>query len=223
MLVNATRGHEGALAAIRSGDTYVTPNQFNELVAGGLDAGPSLNKRGSASSPGLKPATSLAAWSSKRRSDHSLEHRGAAMLPSRHSLGLRMASDDDGSDLGQLHHANAPRLVNPDLAGATMSTYNTLTAGIRCPHCGNDTDVRIDFRFGLRDQLEYRLGDRLAWEGKGVRTPAGRPPDGDFEGEGYTECSVCGNSFWTRIHVRADVIETVEVDWDREEYPCRPS
>jgi hypothetical protein len=94
---------------------------------------------------------------------------------------------------------------------------------MRCPHCGNETDVRIDFRFGLRDQLDYRLGDPLIWEGKGVRTPAQRPANGDFEGEGYTECSVCGNAFWTRIRVRGDIIETVEVDWDREEYPRRPS
>lgn len=103
-----------------------------------------------------------------------------------------------------------------------MSTYNTLLATMRCPHCCNVTDVQIDFRFGLRDQTDYRVGDTLQWEGRGTRTPSQRPPNGDFDGEGYAECPLCGRSYWSRILVKEDVLSDVAVDWDREEYPCEP-
>ncbi len=103
-----------------------------------------------------------------------------------------------------------------------MSTYNTLTSELQCPHCGTVVVVRIDFRFGLRDQLEYRLGDRLIWEGRGTRTPSQRPVDGCFQGEGYTECPQCGNAFWTQVNVQSDILVDATVDWDREEYPYAP-
>jgi len=35
LLIQAQRGHAGALSELRAGPTYVTPNQFNEFVAGG--------------------------------------------------------------------------------------------------------------------------------------------------------------------------------------------
>jgi len=35
LLIHAQRGHPGALAEVQAGTTYVTPNQFNEFMAGG--------------------------------------------------------------------------------------------------------------------------------------------------------------------------------------------
>ncbi len=46
LLVQATRGHSGALRAIRGGDTYVTPNQFKEFIAGGAGRRAFLEREG---------------------------------------------------------------------------------------------------------------------------------------------------------------------------------
>lgn len=98
-----------------------------------------------------------------------------------------------------------------------MSIYNTLLTRAICPHCGALCDVRADFRFGLRDLIEYRLGDRIRWEGKGVRTPAHRPPGGNYVGPAYTECPNCGKPFWLRIAVEADELASVEPTKTREQ------
>jgi hypothetical protein len=99
-----------------------------------------------------------------------------------------------------------------------MSIYNTLVTEARCPYCGASCEVRADFRFGLREQRDYRLGDRLQWEGKGVRTPTHRPPEGNFVGEAFTECPSCGREYWLLIAVESDVIASAATDMDREDY-----
>jgi predicted RNA-binding Zn-ribbon protein involved in translation (DUF1610 family) len=98
-----------------------------------------------------------------------------------------------------------------------MSVYNTLIVPIVCPHCGNDVELRADFRFGLRDQLDYRIGEPVIWEGRGVRTPDRRPAGGNFDGEAYSECPSCGREIWLLIHVRDDLIAGAELDQDRED------
>ncbi len=99
-----------------------------------------------------------------------------------------------------------------------MSVYNTLITQAECPHCGACREVRADFRFGLRDQIEYHVGDRLVWEGKGVRTPPHRPRDGNYSGEAYTECPNCGRAYGLVVTVESDVIAAAGTDWEREDY-----
>src|SRR5881296_365854 len=100
-----------------------------------------------------------------------------------------------------------------------MSVYNSLLTRARCPWCGKQSDIKADFRFGLRDLREYRLGDKIVWEGRGVRTPSRRPPGGNYTAEAYSECPNCGKPFWLRIVVQEDLIAEAQVDLDREEYP----
>ncbi len=103
-----------------------------------------------------------------------------------------------------------------------MSVYNTLTTQAVCPHCGVESTVEAEFRFGLRELIHYQLGDRLTWEGRGVRTPNRRPEGGNYVGEAYTECPNCGESFYVLIHVESDILVRTETDWDREDYGERP-
>ncbi len=98
-----------------------------------------------------------------------------------------------------------------------MSVYNTLLTDLVCPHCGARSAVRADFRFGLRDQTDYCVGDLVIWEGRGVASPRRRPPDGDFVGEAYTECPNCGKPVWLLIRVERDRIVAADVDADRED------
>ena len=44
-----------------------------------------------------------------------------------------------------------------------MGLFNVLNAPIQCLHCGQEYAGRIQFKFGATRQLEYRLGDTLAW------------------------------------------------------------
>jgi hypothetical protein len=99
-----------------------------------------------------------------------------------------------------------------------MSLYNYLEVTARCPHCGTVSTFDTEFRFGLRELTSYRVGDRLTWEGKGVRTPAHRPEDGNYVGEAYAECPVCKRDFWLNVCVEHDVITSYEVDADRPGY-----
>jgi len=99
-----------------------------------------------------------------------------------------------------------------------MSAYNSLFTDATCPACGCRSEVQADFRFGLRDQLDYRLGEKMRWNGKGLRTPAMRPLNGDFSGEAYTECPCCGRDFWLLVEVESDVILRAETDWERDDY-----
>ncbi len=99
-----------------------------------------------------------------------------------------------------------------------MSVYNTLITCAECPYCREFNEVHADFRFGFRDQTDYRIGDMLTWEGKGVRTPRNRPDGGNFSGEGYTECPGCQQSFWLIIDVEDEILVRSQTDWDREEY-----
>lgn len=44
-----------------------------------------------------------------------------------------------------------------------MGLFNVLNVPIQCPQCGHEFEGRIQFKFGATRQLEYRLGDKLAW------------------------------------------------------------
>ncbi|MBD2769650.1 hypothetical protein IC235_17305 [Hymenobacter sp. BT664] len=44
-----------------------------------------------------------------------------------------------------------------------MGFFNALNVPIQCLHCGQEYAGRIQFKFGATRQLEYQLGDTLAW------------------------------------------------------------
>ncbi len=99
-----------------------------------------------------------------------------------------------------------------------MSAYNTLRAVVRCPRCSSEAEMEIEFKFGLLDFRDYRLGEQIDWGNRGLRSPASRPKDGNFCGDGYVECPVCGKDFWVDICVQHDLIERVDVDPTRPGY-----
>lgn len=44
----------------------------------------------------------------------------------------------------------------------------------------------------------------------------GRPSTGDLDGEGDTECTICGRDFFVLVRVRSDIIVSVEADHTRQ-------
>ncbi len=99
-----------------------------------------------------------------------------------------------------------------------MGTYNILTTTIRCPHCGTDSEMDINLYFGYLDLIQYKLMGRYAWWPRKAVHNGGRPADGNLDGEGYTECPACSCDFFVVVHVRADVIMSVEPDTTRPGY-----
>jgi hypothetical protein len=99
-----------------------------------------------------------------------------------------------------------------------MGLYNLLDLVIRCPHCRVESRMDADFRFGWMNLDRYHLGDRLLWDGGGVRVPRRRPPGGNFTGDAYAECPSCQRDFWLTVTVCDDVIERAEVDPTRKGY-----
>lgn len=92
-----------------------------------------------------------------------------------------------------------------------MSLYNTLNLELTCPHCRSDIQAEAEFRFGELSLKTYRLGDRLQWESAQRRPPVGRPKDGDYDGEAYIECPLCGKDFWLLISVKNDIIQSAQL------------
>lgn len=99
-----------------------------------------------------------------------------------------------------------------------MGVYNTLELITLCPRCEVVSPVEVEFRFGLVNLDTYRLGDDLRWIGVGHSQPHSRPPNGDFDGEGYAECLACHKDFWMMIYVRKDVIASATVDHTKMGY-----
>lgn len=101
-----------------------------------------------------------------------------------------------------------------------MSMYNILKCVIRCPRCGNTSNMDVEFRFGLLDLGVYVLGDIIKWSegGRGLRYPQVRPDNGNYTGEGYAMCPVCQKDFWLTITIKADYIECADVDINKSGY-----
>lgn len=99
-----------------------------------------------------------------------------------------------------------------------MSGYNLLEVWIQCPRCGSVGLATAEFRFGLFEFRDYKIGDRLEWGDKGYRFPRRRPSNGDFDGEGYVECQFCGRDYWVLIGIRADIIASTSVDPTKQGY-----
>lgn len=93
-----------------------------------------------------------------------------------------------------------------------MATFNQLPARLRCPRCNGEADITVDLYFGVRDQLNYKLGDKYCWTSSPVVKNGGRPPEGDLDGEGYAECPLCRKDFFVIVRVRKDILESVQPD-----------
>jgi hypothetical protein len=52
-----------------------------------------------------------------------------------------------------------------------MGFFNELITNVECSNCGNSCEARIQFKFGDTSQLEYKIGDKLAWGGNDVGRP----------------------------------------------------
>ncbi len=63
------------------------------------------------------------------------------------------------------------------------------------------------------------LGDKYPWTkgSKSVKN-GGRPEQGNYEGEGYTECPSCKKDFWVKAIVEKDVLVSIQVDNEKEPY-----
>ncbi len=99
-----------------------------------------------------------------------------------------------------------------------MAMFNYLMLTIICPRCGAEAEMEADFRFGLRDLTYYRIGDRLRWDGMGVKTPETRPEDGNYDDEAYVVCPHCELDFWLAVSVRHDIIARATVDTTKQPY-----
>jgi hypothetical protein len=100
-----------------------------------------------------------------------------------------------------------------------MGTYNTVVGVLTCPHCGVKGEVRAECRFGDTGEMNtYHPGDTYAWRpGKAVQN-GGRPPDGNCDGDGYTECSHCGQDFFVTVPIRGDQIQEMWPDLTKPPY-----
>jgi hypothetical protein len=95
---------------------------------------------------------------------------------------------------------------------------NTVYCDIACPKCGAKVTSGVGFRVGSVDQLSYKLGETLKWEGPRQR-PAMRPKDGNLKTVGYFECDNLKCETWADcypevqealITIRSDVIAEVQ-------------
>jgi len=100
-----------------------------------------------------------------------------------------------------------------------MGIINILTANISCPNCKEQSDFKIQFRYGETWNYEYKLGDVLKWGGnevgkKGVKKVA-------VEGIGGP-CPKCGTRFLNfEIEIKNDRIDNVKGLDHEKEYPSK--
>jgi hypothetical protein len=101
----------------------------------------------------------------------------------------------------------------------TIRGTNTLYHDITCPHCGKPVSSGIGFQAGVIKRLNYKLGDKITWEGQ-IARPATRPPNGDLKTIGYFNCDNPRCSTWqdcfpevqeALITICGDTITAVEV------------
>ena len=64
---------------------------------------------------------------------------------------------------------------------------NTLHHELDCPRCGAKVSSGIGFQVGAIKRANYRLGERISWDGPVVR-PAERPQSGNLRTIGYFNC-----------------------------------
>lgn len=70
-----------------------------------------------------------------------------------------------------------------------MGAYNLLRLRERCPRCGRDAELLLQFKYGDTWQIEYELGAVLKWGGNDIGSPQARRVVLDAAAE---PCSSCG-------------------------------
>lgn len=99
-----------------------------------------------------------------------------------------------------------------------MGTFNYLVATAACPFCGEIQEMSIESKFGLRNQLTYRIGDAVRWVPRRIYRNGGRPAKGAVGEWGYADCSSCGRDFFVQIEIDEDVIKAVRPSGDYRPY-----
>lgn len=74
-----------------------------------------------------------------------------------------------------------------------MGAFNVLTVATRCPTCGEQVELRLQFKYGDSWQLEYRLGDELRWGGNETGRPGARRVLLDAASESCPNCGADGD------------------------------
>ena len=49
-----------------------------------------------------------------------------------------------------------------------MDVYNTLIVNSKCFNCKQETQIKIQFRYGDTWDYEYKIGERMRWDGNNV-------------------------------------------------------
>lgn len=91
-----------------------------------------------------------------------------------------------------------------------MSAYNTVSVKLKCPVCGSDVTVPVQFKYGNTWQFHYDIGETLRWGGNdiGERGKKRVVVDGVVAGK-CPNCSYDGE--WNAyIHVENDRVVRVE-------------
>jgi hypothetical protein len=90
-----------------------------------------------------------------------------------------------------------------------MSAYNTVIIDLGCKCCGSVSTRTVQFKFGNARQLEYRVGDVLAWGGNdiGVAGQLSVVVDGVVEGS----CRSCGLDKEWSVYVQLERDRIVRV------------
>ena len=52
-----------------------------------------------------------------------------------------------------------------------MAAYNILETEIKCNNCGNNTTIKLQFKFGDTWQFQYRINDKIRWGGNDIGIP----------------------------------------------------
>jgi len=99
-----------------------------------------------------------------------------------------------------------------------MAIYNNMQYSGICPRCGLEQQFCAQLHFGLRDLIDYRIGDSVQWVGRKAVQNGGRPPDGTTVAEGYVVCPSCELDFFIEVTVHNDRIIKLSNDSSREPY-----
>ena len=99
-----------------------------------------------------------------------------------------------------------------------MGAFNEIAWAGTCPRCQCSTEFQVEVKVGLKDQLNYRIGDQYQWvTGRSVQK-GGRPDGGNIVAEGYTECPNCQKDFFVDVVIEQDTVCGAKVDPTREGY-----
>jgi hypothetical protein len=99
-----------------------------------------------------------------------------------------------------------------------MSVYNILKTRMNCPRCGTESEMEVDLYFGLRNQIQYQIGDKVEWIPQKAVQNGGRPENGNLNGEAYAQCPKCKKDFFVIAHIKNDVIESLQPNLEKKSY-----